>query len=101
MQDITFTPFNLNSLLKNNIDVHVEAVQAISLKASKEFSLEQSLEKMKNDWQGIAFHVMPYKDTGTYIVGGVDDIQVPPSPSPLFTCSGRPCCMSSFCPRFS
>jgi dynein heavy chain, axonemal len=30
---------------------------------------------MRNDWDGVAFAVVPYKDTGTYIVGGIDEIQ--------------------------
>jgi dynein heavy chain len=31
---------------------------------------------MLKDWEGIEFLVLPYKDSGTYIVGGIDDIQM-------------------------
>lgn len=37
--------------------------------------LERALESMRNDWEGIAFAVVPYKETGTYVVGGIDEIQ--------------------------
>ena len=30
---------------------------------------------MRNDWDGIAFAVVPYKETGTYVMGGIDEIQ--------------------------
>ena len=30
---------------------------------------------MRADWDGIALVVVPYKDTGTYVIGGVDEIQ--------------------------
>lgn len=43
--------------------------------AAKEASLEKALAKMKADWQGVAFRVVPYKDTGTCVIGGTDDVQ--------------------------
>ena len=27
------------------------------------------------DWQGVELKVMPYKETGTGIIGGIDDVQ--------------------------
>lgn len=38
--------------------------------------MEKSLKKMFSEWEDIFFTVMVYKDTGTYIVSAVDDIQV-------------------------
>jgi dynein heavy chain len=34
------------------------------------------LEKMKKDWEGVSFRITEYKDTGTFIMGGTDEIQV-------------------------
>jgi hypothetical protein len=31
---------------------------------------------MKAEWRGLAFRVVPYKDTGTFVIGGTDDVQV-------------------------
>ena len=43
--------------------------------ASKEAALEKALARMKADWRGLEFRVVPYKDTGTCVVGGADDVQ--------------------------
>ena len=43
--------------------------------AAKEASLEKALAKMKADWAGAELRVVAYKDTGTYVIGGTDDVQ--------------------------
>ena len=75
MQHVSFEPFSINQLLKFKIMSHLEAIQAVSMRASKEYSLEKALEKMMADWEGVGFVTVPYKDSGTYIIGGVDEIQ--------------------------
>ena len=32
--------------------------------------------KMHTDWTDIEFTVNPYRDTGTYVIAGVDEIQL-------------------------
>jgi hypothetical protein len=39
-------------------------------------SLQKALDKMVADWAAVEFRVAEYKDTGTYIMGGTDEIQV-------------------------
>ena len=68
--------FSVEDLLHKGIASQLEALQAISVNASKEYGLEKALDKMHADWEGLEFKIMEYKDTGTYIVGGTDDIQV-------------------------
>ncbi len=34
------------------------------------------MEKMRSDWEGVEFRLTEYKDTGTFIMGGADEIQV-------------------------
>lgn len=68
--------FSAEDLLHKGIASQLEALQTISVNASKEYGLEKALDKMHADWEGIEFRIMEYKDTGTYIVGGTDDIQV-------------------------
>lgn len=53
-------------LLQYAILDKLEAVQTISGMASKEYSLEKVLEKMENDWQGVEFRIIEYKDTGGF-----------------------------------
>ena len=50
--------------------------EVISESATKENNLEKALIKMHNDWDGIKIDVTPYRDTGTYIISSVDDIQL-------------------------
>ena len=53
----------------------MEAIGAVSGNSSKEAALQAALDKMQADWASLAFHVLDYKDTGTYIVAGTDEIQ--------------------------
>jgi len=46
------------------------------LLATKEASLQKALMKMQADWQDVSFRVVEYKDTGTYVIGGTDEVQV-------------------------
>lgn len=58
-----------------NIMEQMERVQVISTVASKEAGMLKNLDKMESEWSGLEFRVMPYKDTGTFIIGGTDEIQ--------------------------
>ena len=69
-------PFSVEDLLHRGVASQLEALQTISVNASKEYGLEKALDKMHADWDGLEFRIIEYKDTGTYIVGGTDDIQV-------------------------
>lgn len=75
LQEDAFQPFDFTALLEYGLEGHYEAVAAISLRASKEAGLERALAAMRADWDGVAFAVVPYKDTGTFVIGGVDEIQ--------------------------
>lgn len=43
--------------------------------ASKEFGVEQSLDKMQAAWTGVKFEYGAWHATGTSILKGVDDLQ--------------------------
>ena len=78
-------PFSVDDLLHRGVASQLEALQTISVNASKEYGLEKALDKMHADWDGMEFRILEYKDTGTYIVGGTDEIQV------------RECCSTDCC----
>ncbi|XP_046395032.1 dynein axonemal heavy chain 1-like [Ischnura elegans] len=42
--------------------------------AAKEYSIESTLDKMEKDWEDLNLEVIPYKDTGTYIIKVTEDI---------------------------
>uniref|UniRef100_A0A7N5K2X3 Dynein axonemal heavy chain 3 n=1 Tax=Ailuropoda melanoleuca TaxID=9646 RepID=A0A7N5K2X3_AILME len=58
---------------RNQFWVRLEPIGAA---ASKEYSLEKNLEKMKSDWVNMTFNFVKYRDTDTSILCAVDDIQL-------------------------
>ncbi len=51
-------------------------IEEVSEYASKEYSLERTLDKMQADWSGVAFEYMAWRSTGTSILRALDDIQM-------------------------
>ena len=52
-------------------------ITELSDAASREWSIEKALDKMMADWEGLAFELGPWKETGTFILKGgpVDEAQ--------------------------
>ena len=67
--------FSIQDLISYGIMNHLEQLEGISMVASKEFSLKKTLDKMIAEWEGMDFKCMAYKETGTFILSGTDDIQ--------------------------
>ena len=55
---------------------YYQVIEEVSEHASKEYSLECALDKMLGDWQGIKFEYGVWRNTGTYILKALDDIQM-------------------------
>jgi dynein heavy chain len=66
----------LKRILDMQLDQYVEDFESISEAATKESTLEKTMIKMKKDWIGTSFTLNPYKDSGTYVVSAIDDIQL-------------------------
>ncbi|PNH03664.1 Dynein heavy chain 7, axonemal [Tetrabaena socialis] len=67
--------FNVQDLIKWGVINQLEAVSTIGGIATKEASMLKALDKMESEWNGLDFRVLPYKDTGAFVLGGTDDIQ--------------------------
>ncbi|XP_046731532.1 dynein axonemal heavy chain 1 [Silurus meridionalis] len=52
---------------------HVEEISQIAEVAGKEYAIEQALDKMMSEWSSITFEILPYKETGTYIMKSPDE----------------------------
>eukprot|EP00048_Salpingoeca_helianthica_P012917 m.190889 g.190889 ORF g.190889 m.190889 type:complete len:3952 (+) comp15437_c5_seq39:290-12145(+) len=59
-----------------NLEQYLEQFEGISEGASKEFSLEKALAKMKGEWAEIEFTMVAYRDSGTFILSSIDEIQM-------------------------
>ena len=66
---------SVSTMIQYGIMDNMEAVENIGSSASKEYSLQKTLEKMQAEWEGLEFHCLPWKETGTYILGGSDEVQ--------------------------
>ncbi|KAB0797672.1 hypothetical protein PPYR_08665 [Photinus pyralis] len=66
----------LGKILSYGLNQFVPQFEAISEAATKENNLEKNLNKMVAEWADIEFTIAPYRDTGTYILSAIDDIQV-------------------------
>ena len=53
----------------------LEAVTKVCDVAGKEYAIEQALDKMEGEWKGVDLEIVEYRETGTYVLKGFDEIQ--------------------------
>lgn len=66
---------NLESCIEVGLHKFTNDIEDTCVSANKEYSLEKGMDKMEKEWEPLEFVVKPYRNTGTYIVGGVDEVQ--------------------------
>ncbi|XP_073827136.1 dynein heavy chain at 36C [Musca autumnalis] len=66
----------LSRIIEYGLEDYVAKFETISESATKENNLERAMAKMVAEWEDISFSVSPYRDTGTYKLSAIDDIQV-------------------------
>lgn len=67
---------SLNATLNLDITAHLTQIEEISESASKEYTLEKTLDKMRSDWDPISFELLSWRQTETYIISSVEEIQL-------------------------
>jgi len=60
----------LSRLLKAGILRHLDVLAETSDAASREHAMERQLDKMEAEWGGVKFELIPWKDTGGFILKG-------------------------------
>ncbi|KAL0118214.1 hypothetical protein PUN28_009103 [Cardiocondyla obscurior] len=66
----------LAKILDYGLGDYVVKFDVISEAATKEGNLERALFRMYSDWADITFTVNLYRDTGTYVIASVEEIQL-------------------------
>jgi dynein heavy chain len=66
----------LSDLIELGLAKYVDKLDEIGGSASKEYSLEKAMTKMKDEWNEMIFTFVKYRDTSAYILSAVDDIQL-------------------------
>lgn len=66
--------YTAKEVLDLHLESKLEAIQKISECAAKEYQIEQALNKMLREWDSMYLNIINYKDTGTGILKGIDDI---------------------------
>jgi dynein heavy chain, axonemal len=67
--------FTLTHVINMNLARHIEVITKVGEKAGKEYQLEQALDKMAGEWAGAFLDIVAYRETGTYVIKGVDELQ--------------------------
>lgn len=65
--------FTFNNCIEMELHKFSDICVDIGERAGKEYNIEMSMFKMKRDWEGIDFRMIPFKKTGTFSVAGFDD----------------------------
>ncbi|XP_050428284.1 dynein axonemal heavy chain 3-like [Adelges cooleyi] len=66
----------LSEMIELGLIDHIESLEEISTTASREYSLEHNLRKMKEEWLHVEFECTPYRDSGVSVLTSLDDVQV-------------------------
>ncbi|CAM9108221.1 unnamed protein product, partial [Ectocarpus fasciculatus] len=66
--------FSTEDILAMNLKDSLETIQKIGESAAKEYQIEQALDKMEKEWAEMNLQIHPYRETGTGVLKGVDDI---------------------------
>eukprot|EP00698_Gefionella_okellyi_P007692 TRINITY_DN1880_c0_g3_i1.p1 TRINITY_DN1880_c0_g3~~TRINITY_DN1880_c0_g3_i1.p1 ORF type:complete len:4251 (-),score=1210.42 TRINITY_DN1880_c0_g3_i1:76-12828(-) len=66
----------LSRILEMGIRDHLDALTEIADAAAKEFSLEKALQKMLQETSKVNFDCLAYKETGTFVLRGTDEVLV-------------------------
>ena len=63
----------LKFLLESEVNRFETFITTLSEQAAKEYGFERTLEKMKSDWKSLEFEFQEYKDSGTFVLKGIEE----------------------------
>ncbi|KAH9093106.1 hypothetical protein Ae201684P_008767 [Aphanomyces euteiches] len=75
---MTFRPdrgMKLSYVLGLGLDAHIDTITKICETAGKEYQIEKALNAMEEQWKHISLTVVEYRETGTFVLKAVDEVQ--------------------------
>jgi dynein heavy chain len=66
--------FTTEQIISLNLKDSLELIQKIGESAAKEYQIEKALDKMEKEWEEMNLQLHPYRETGTAVLKGIDDI---------------------------
>ncbi|KAG7391800.1 Dynein heavy chain 1, axonemal [Phytophthora pseudosyringae] len=67
--------FTLTNIFQLNLLDRIDDIVKVAEAAGKEYQVEQALRTMKGAWESVDLQIIAYRETGTYVIKGVDEIQ--------------------------
>ena len=64
----------LTQLVELDVSRWDAEIEAVSVVATQEYSLEKALDKMVSEWKPLTLDTVAYKETGTHVLRAMDDI---------------------------
>ena len=64
----------LQGMLDVGIQDHWDKVDEVSVNATKQYGLETKLDALIEAWEPVELFVKPYKESGTFIIGGTEEV---------------------------
>lgn len=68
--------FTTDQIIALNLKDSLDLIQKIGESAAKEYQIEQALNKMEHEWEEMNLNIHNYRETGTGVLKGIDDINV-------------------------
>ncbi|TYZ61500.1 hypothetical protein PybrP1_006824 [[Pythium] brassicae (nom. inval.)] len=75
---MTFRPdrgMKLSYVLELGLETHLETIARICETAGKEYQIEKTLNAMEEQWKAVSLTIVDYRETETYVLKSVDEIQ--------------------------
>ncbi|KAJ3222973.1 Dynein heavy chain 7, axonemal [Clydaea vesicula] len=66
---------SMRKMLKLNLEQFLPEFEITGDSASKEYTIEKNMIKMEAEWAPLEFNCLPYRDTGTFILSALDEVQ--------------------------
>lgn len=67
----------LKTALQYELDKHLDSIENINETATREYAIEQIMNKQLAEWEQISAIIKPWRETGTFTVAGtsIEEIQ--------------------------